>query len=183
MLSVLVASMIASFVVCSDPDVSDLPLRETPEPCQAAALPEHTGPMPMDLLDEPSMREQFRRLLREAGYGFHAERAAFVVRNANGSLALVDWPEGGERNGASWEGQFPRGTIAIVHTHPCWLPMPSTVDRATSRRNHLPVYVLTLLRITKTTGADPVVIASGDWSEKPPAETLSGGSTYGKAAW
>ncbi|MEO8033360.1 MAG: hypothetical protein ABI837_02935 [Acidobacteriota bacterium] len=162
MLALFAVSVMASFLACSDPDDADRPKAGAPcDVMPTAGFAEAANP---DLADDPRVRDGFRRLLQRSRYGFDAEQAAFLVRRADGSLILVDWQYGGERNGASWQGVFPEGTIAIVHTHPCWLPMPSGIDRATARRSRVPVYVLTCLRIARTSGDEPAVVVWGDWS-------------------
>lgn len=165
MLAFFAVSVMTAFVACSDPDDGDRMAANIP--CVQSELAE--GADAPDVIDDPRVRDGFRRLLQRSRYGFDAEQAAFLVRRADGSLTLVDWQYGGERNEATWQGAFPEGTIAIVHTHPCWLPMPSGIDKATARRSHVPVYVLTRLRITRTSGDEPAVVAHGDWSAEPPA--------------
>lgn len=71
------------------------------------------------------------------------ERAAFVIRDRDGALRLIEWPFRREFRRARWDGAAPTGTIAIVHTHPRALPMPSRGDHAEARRIGLPIYVLT----------------------------------------
>jgi hypothetical protein len=119
---------------------------------------------PRELADIPSVRSVFTALLRRSHYGYAPEQAAFVVRCPNGTLAAVHWPSGELRDGAEWIGEYPPGVIAIAHTHPGWLPLPSRIDRATASRSRLPVYVITATSIAKTDGGDPVVVTSGSWS-------------------
>src|SRR3954447_3937243 len=83
---------------------------------------------PRELADIPSVRSVFTALLRRSHYGYAPEQAAFVVRRPNGTLAAVHWPSGELRDGAEWIGEYPPGVIAIAHTHPGWLPLPSRID-------------------------------------------------------
>lgn len=110
-----------------------------------------------DLADDPRVLHDFATMLRDARYGYGAEHAAFLVRNSDGSVALVFWPDG-FADSAQWIGALPPGAIAIVHTHPTWLPMPSRIDRCTSRATHLPVYVLTRGTIAKAVDGGVVVV-------------------------
>ena len=77
------------------------------------------------------------------------ERAAFVVRKADGQVGLVVWPSS-ETDSAMWVGPIPEGTVAIAHTHPYWRPRPSNVDVVTARNVKMPVYVVTRSEVWKT---------------------------------
>jgi proteasome lid subunit RPN8/RPN11 len=76
---------------------------------------------------------------------------------------FVRWPSSDQHHRAVWRGAFPRGTIAIVHTHPNWIPEPSPIDARTARRKRVPVYVVTRLQIQKTNGQDMITVTRGDW--------------------
>jgi proteasome lid subunit RPN8/RPN11 len=54
--------------------------------------------------------------------------------------------------------------VAIIHTHPNWLPLPSKLDVLVARQTAVPVYVLTRTRIARTDGGQPAVVVAGDWS-------------------
>jgi hypothetical protein len=111
------------------------------------------------LLPEPELAHDrvvqsiFTAVLKEGRYGFgHAEAAAFIVRCRGGGIGYIAWPANGEPDAARWEGAIPAGTLAIVHTHPNALPLPSSIDAATARRTHVPVYVVTVAAVAKTDG-------------------------------
>ncbi len=53
-----------------------------------------------------------------------------------------------------WAEPLPNGVVAIVHTHPNWERLPSTIDIRTSQRIHLPVYVVTGRHDISGTGID-----------------------------
>jgi len=97
------------------------------------------------------------------------ERAAFIIRTSCGGFTFVSWPASDDANSVAWRGAYPAGTVAIVHTHPNWLPMPSRIDIRSAAAAHLPIYVITTRRITKTDGVTAKVVLDGEW--KP---TLSG---------
>lgn len=95
------------------------------------------------IVDDPDAIACFDRLVRLAGYGRRSdERAAFLVER-DGRIACVAWPSRNEYQAASWESAWPEGVIAIAHTHPRELPLPSANDRREARRLQLPVIVLT----------------------------------------
>jgi proteasome lid subunit RPN8/RPN11 len=120
-----------------------------------------------DLAADPVVREMSWQLLSETRFGFsHEEVAAFVVRTADG-YRCVAWPSDGLVDSARWEGRFPDGVLAIIHTHPNWMPSPSTIDAHLARASRIPVYVITRSRISKTMGESSEVVVSGDW--KPAA--------------
>ena len=103
-------------------------------------------------IDE-AMREAFRELLRDArGGAARTEVAGFVVRLPRGTYAIVRWPEAELMDQGRWEGPWPPGTVAIVHTHPNWMPAPSGIDRATAATHRVFVYVVTSNGIARTAG-------------------------------
>jgi len=113
-----------------------------------------------DIVREPQVQTLMRELVRDARAGFeHREGAAFIVRSATGNFYSIEWPSNGALDSARWTGAIPPGTVAIAHTHPTHLPMPSKIDIATARGVHVPVYVVTPAKITKTDGGEPVVVA------------------------
>jgi hypothetical protein len=104
-------------------------------------------------------------LLADAGYGSRREeRAAFVIRKDDGSLAFVRWPFESASHRASFSGAAPRGLVAVVHTHPPNSPLPSPGDAGVARRLGVPVYVLTRTLVTRTTGLRTEHVWSGDWN-------------------
>src|SRR5512140_1022630 len=87
-----------------------------------------------DLASDPAVRATCRKLLESVRFGFSAsEAAAFIVRNPDGTFGAVYWPPDGGPDCQRWEGPFPAGTVALVHTHRNWLPEPSCIDRQTAR--------------------------------------------------
>jgi hypothetical protein len=119
---------------------------------------------PIDLHD-PVVHGVFAELLRNARYGSAStEEAAFLIRDAHGATFFLRWRASGELNRAEWHGPLPAGTVAIVHTHPNWLPQPSKIDALVARETSIPVYVVTLTRISRTDGGKAMLVASGDWS-------------------
>ena len=116
-------------------------------------------------LHDPAIHGVFAALLTSARYGCsNEEQAAFIIRNASGTTFFLHWRTSGQLNRAEWDGPIPVGTVAIVHTHPNWLPLPSNLDTRLARRTSLPVYVITRTRITRSDGGEPTVVAAGDWS-------------------
>ena len=112
---------------------------------------------------DPAVRRVMWQMLADTRWGFsHSEKAAFIVRTSTGQLVCLMW-YGSEENAARWRGSFPRGTVAIAHTHPNWLPAPSTIDAQTAERTKTPVYVVTRSRISRTAGGSTEVVLSGDW--------------------
>jgi proteasome lid subunit RPN8/RPN11 len=81
------------------------------------------------------------QLVQESRGAEDEEAAAFVVREASGSLTLVPWPRDGAFRSAHWVGLIPRHTVAVIHTHPWRVPRPSNHDKEEARRLRLPFYV------------------------------------------
>ena len=104
-------------------------------------------------------------LLASARYGLDPkEHAAFIVVDEWGELQLSRWAWGAESLRASYHGKIPRGTLAIVHTHPMDLPNPSPDDIALARKLGMMVYVITRTSVTSTDGSRTTRIAYGDWN-------------------
>jgi proteasome lid subunit RPN8/RPN11 len=121
---------------------------------------------PADVAHDAAVREFFWELMTMTRYGFaETEEAAFIVVS-NGSLSFVRWSSAEVPHQARWEGPFPEGTVAIVHTHPNWIPSPSAVDVQTAQRSRLPVYVITRHRISKTKGGKSEIVFEGDWRNR-----------------
>jgi proteasome lid subunit RPN8/RPN11 len=114
---------------------------------------------------DPVVHGVMTDLLRHARFGMsNTEEAAFLIRNADGATFFLHWRSDGELNQATWTGPIPAGTVAILHTHPNYFPIPSNRDIRVARTIAIPVYVITRNRITRTDGDKPVVVVSGDWS-------------------
>ena len=85
----------------------------------------------------------YATLLAEGGHGaLEREKAAFLIRERNGTLSLAPWSVSGDRH-ASFRGAIPVRAIAIVHTHPPGAANPSAQDRREARRLGLDVIVVT----------------------------------------
>jgi len=122
------------------------------------------GHQPMDMADDPSIRAGFWNLVADSRYGFaRTEEAMFIVRGADGAVSFVRWPDAGLHQRAQWIGRFPRGTVAIAHTHPNWIPEPSAVDTRLAAKTGIPVYVVTRTRISRTAGGVSETLVDRDW--------------------
>ncbi len=119
-----------------------------------------------ELIRNPVVLDFCRVLARKALSQRNAEQGAFVVKTGD-LLYFVAWPPGDERDMLRWYGRFPEGTVAIVHTHPAWLPEASRLDARTAHDAKIPVYVITPFRIAKTSGGATEVVMAGDWITAP----------------
>ncbi|HYI07765.1 MAG TPA: Mov34/MPN/PAD-1 family protein [Thermoanaerobaculia bacterium] len=94
-------------------------------------------------LCSPQAAVWYDHLLAEGGYGrLPHERAAFLIRESDGTLTLQPWPDTGFRH-ATFRGVVPPRTIAVLHTHPRGESQPSVRDRGEARRLGVPVVVIT----------------------------------------
>ncbi len=94
-------------------------------------------------LVSPQALHWYDVLLAESGYGQREyERAAFLIRETDGTLTLEPWPYSGFRH-VKFRGKVPARTIAILHTHPAREPQPSVRDRAEAERLGIAVVVIT----------------------------------------
>ena len=120
-----------------------------------------------DITGEATFLDESWHLLAEAQYGMSdREHAAFIVRDADGSLSFREWPYASESRQATFHGAIPPGTVAIIHTHPNAIPVPTQPDSELAKRLHLPVYVLTRTRVTRTSGGAAETVFVGDWHRK-----------------
>jgi hypothetical protein len=72
------------------------------------------------------------------------ERAAWILRDANGNLQFQRWPSSGARNKEFWKGDVPENAVAQVHTHPEHRdPRPSSNDTEFAKKMAVPVYTIT----------------------------------------
>ena len=100
-------------------------------------------PLNETTLDRADVAAAFDTLLRKAAYGqLGEERAGFLVFD-EGRFRLVLWPPTHKFHAEEWNGPIPKGTVAVVHTHPPGQPAPSTHDRAEAQRVGIPMLVIT----------------------------------------
>ena len=97
------------------------------------------------------------------------ESAAFVVDRGDGEIACLVWPANHQHLGETFYGGLPPRTIAIFHTHPRNMPMPSSLDQSESSRLGIPIYVLTPRMVTKAepSSPSPVIVHRGEWFIHP----------------
>lgn len=98
------------------------------------------------------------------------ERAAFIVDDGEGNLQCVAWPQTNASAEARFIGHVPKGTVAIIHTHPITVPLPSVQDEHEATRLGITVYALTPLAVTKVMPShdEPLVVRKGEWLDPPP---------------
>ena len=98
------------------------------------------------------------------------ERAAFIVNGEDGAFECLLWPGTQERDRATFRGEMPPGTVAIIHTHPILVPMPSEQDVEMAKRLGIAIYALTPISITRASpsGSNPVFLYKGSWSDPAP---------------
>ena len=96
------------------------------------------------LRDDDVVRELAQMVVLAAGMrACEGEHAAFVVRRADGKLAVVRWSTDCAALGKTYRGFVPPNTVAIVHTHPEGRSQPSMQDVAEAKRIKRPICVLT----------------------------------------
>jgi hypothetical protein len=118
-------------------------------------------------LQSPRAISWYGTLLKEGGYGrLSRERAAFLIRESDGSLTLAPWSENGDLH-ATFRGPIPDGAIAIVHTHPREEPSPSRHDRHEAKSLRMPVLVITPDGVVAAFPDSDVRIAQRGWSDRP----------------
>jgi hypothetical protein len=119
------------------------------------------------LADDPGVQALLRDLLKKAGYGHRTtERAAFLVIDARGEYQCLLWPFHHGFAKERFRGRVPPFTIAVAHTHPNSVPLPSAQDEREAGRLGLPFLVVSLHDIyTVTPEAGGQTSTRTRWSE------------------
>ncbi len=116
-------------------------------------------------LREPAVLGQLQALVARSGFGrMDVEAAAFLVRDSD-SWSVVPWGDTRRFREQQFTGAIPRGTVAIVHTHPRSLPSPSAGDYREAERLGMPIVVLTPRSITvaRPGGEEEVIVRGRFW--------------------
>lgn len=93
------------------------------------------------------------------------------VISKDGEYSFVRWPWSAEAAREKWKGPAPKGSVAIVHTHPSSKserPSPEDHDLADGKQRrdiHVPVYVLHRNGIWKAVPGvkDPIRVRDSHW--------------------
>lgn len=129
-----------------------------------------------DIACDASVVRDAWTLLAQGGYGWRSyELAAFIVEDGQGGHFLSFWPNRRQFLRATYEGPRPAGAVAVIHTHPNGLPLPSAHDHQVARSTGMPVYVVTRMMISRTNGSAAEQVWVGDWNprlEVPAARSL-----------
>jgi proteasome lid subunit RPN8/RPN11 len=126
-----------------------------------------------DLFSNEGVAGMFEEVLRNGLYGTRdTESAAFLLRDADGTLRCIAWPETFRFRESNYPAPIPRGVVAIVHTHPFTMPFPSPRDRWTAAQLGVPIYAITRANIYKadTAGRTVAVVRSREWWTRPTSE-------------
>lgn len=124
--------------------------------CSFLSLSAH--PSDVGWSHDPNVRSYYADLLKAGGLGLtHWEAAAFLLLSPDGRYRCVAWPFSNRNRQQKYRGRIPEFTVAIIHTHPRNIPLPSMGDRATARRLGIPVIVLTSHNIYVATPDDRIV--------------------------
>lgn len=130
---------------------------------------------PVALHTEPGVVSLFVELFTYGGLaGDQQERAAFIVRTADGSYGMEWWREFEGPRRAEFHGRIPDNAVAVVHTHPFRFPRASMLDEREAQRIGLPFYVLTLVSIwvIEPSQGRSTELHRGRWIDNPEAATL-----------
>lgn len=118
-------------------------------------------------VSDPQTLRSLSDLVIEANYGLsQTERAAFIIQTAEGRFALDLWPVSHAFRKSVWNGPLPGNAVAIVHTHPPGIPLPSIGDQKESERLGIPIYVLSrtaIYRIDPGSRESVRVISQSTW--------------------
>jgi hypothetical protein len=137
------------------------------------ALPFTAFPLTSLTVRDPQVRRCFSELVDAGGRGRrNDERAAFLVYDA-GTFSCIAWPSRFGYNRAEWNGRIPDGAIAVVHTHPLSMPLPSSHDLREAARIGAPVVVVTPDLVSAATPWGEVLTLAGEgWQNVGPASVV-----------
>lgn len=96
------------------------------------------------------------------------EVAIFIVREPDGDFTCRLWPHTASRRSEHYKGSIPTGTVAIGHTHPYYMPLPSGGDVAESTRIGLPIYVVSRWEVNvvdPASGKNVLLLRGTAWSD------------------
>jgi hypothetical protein len=118
-----------------------------------------------------SMLQLCYRLWKSSSFGWNekqTERAAWVIRDPDGSFRWVEWDNTEEHHAATWRRPVPKGVIAQIHTHPGFTdPSPSKQDIRVAQEIKAPVYTISGLGIWRAASDGKVTKEAGDnWYKK-----------------
>jgi hypothetical protein len=115
-------------------------------------------------------------LLRLGGSGFReTESAAFIVIE-EGGYRCISWAFNSNERRQQFRGTIPAFTVAIAHTHPRYIRLPSAMDQATATRTGIPVVVVTPKDVYVATPEGVIVAAikrQASWITQDVAPYLS----------
>jgi RHS repeat-associated protein len=136
-----------------------------------------TDPMGLERVADENVKKCMCDLWKAASYGWdRTERSAWIVQ-ADGTRGCVVWPHTATPGKETWRGPIPRGSEAIVHTHPTRAttgrsgPRPSSgqgEDHDTATAQKMPVYVVSDDGIWKARPncKTPTKVAERDWQKE-----------------
>ncbi len=93
------------------------------------------------MLTEPALLGLAHEMVAQIAPDDDLERAAFVIR-AGDSFELLHWPYQARKRTAQWLDPMPENVVAVIHTHPRRIPLPSAQDVKSARTLGLPFYVV-----------------------------------------
>lgn len=118
------------------------------------------------LVSDPRVLAFFDDLFRRGGVGSRNEERAAFLTIANGRFGCLLWPASRDFRRETFQGTIPKGTFAIVHTHPNHITPASLQDRATAKQTGLPLFTVTRSNISlidPSTGAETWPVRRTDW--------------------
>jgi hypothetical protein len=113
-----VVAFLGSVTLHAENTVTPLP-RSAGESPNPLLLIEPGAARPEDLSTDPHVREMIQQLWAQSHFGSLCyERAAWIVREEDGSYSCVQVPPTYECNALRFVPEKPLGTVALMHTHP-----------------------------------------------------------------
>ncbi|MEA2162397.1 MAG: hypothetical protein QOK37_524 [Thermoanaerobaculia bacterium] len=118
--------------------------------------------------DSPQVFAILQQLAIDGAQRFdQREIATFLVRDSNGMISSLPWPQTGRFRSEYYHGTIPAGTVALAHTHPWQADQhPSQGDIEQARRLHLPMFVVTRWNLYGIDSSGNVItlFARSDWT-------------------
>src|SRR3954470_5109316 len=129
-------------------------------------------------VNDPHVMDLLQQMARSGAERLdQREVAAFLVRDNNGAISSVPWPQSGRFRSEYYRGVIPAGTVALAHTHPWQSDQhPSLGDIEQAKKIKLPIYVVTRwnLFVVDASGEVITLFARTDWTRSiKPTDVLT----------
>jgi hypothetical protein len=121
--------------------------------------------------DISALLPSFYELWKDSAFGNdpnRTERAAWIIRNNDGSFKFHRWRSSGAWASETWVGALPENIVGQAHTHPTKRdPRPSPKDRSLSKKRNVSLYTISLHGVWRVDPEGKLTKVAGNNWNKP----------------